>query len=250
VEAARGILRTAGDATATMFGRRSDGRNWRFDRIAIELSDAFFGALPVVLLISFLLGLILAMQAFVQLRVWGAAVYVADMVGVSVVYEIGPLMTGIVLAARSGSSNAAQLGAMVVSEEIDALRQMSIRPISYLVLPKIVALAFAALALGLVFDCVAVVGGATFGYAAAGIAPAAYMERTADALVLGSFVVAVAKCVVFGAVVGVVGCGLGARVRGGSAGVARATTNAVVFSVFAIIVIDAVFVAVEQMWPA
>lgn len=225
------------------------GRRLRWDRIAMELEEAFLGALPIVLLIGFLLGLILAMQAYVQLRVWGADVYMANMVGVSVVYEIGPLMTGIILAARSGSSNAAQLGSMIVAEEIDALKQMGVRPVSYLVVPKVLALAFSVIALGLVFDCIAIVGGAMFGYMAAGIEPNVYMARTAEALSLSSFLVACAKCVVFGGLVGIVGCGLGLRVTGGSQGVGRATTNTVVLGIFLIIIVDALFVAAQQMWP-
>ena len=223
------------------------GRRWRWDRIAIELEACLLGGLLIVLLIGFLLGLILAMQAYVQLRVWGADIYMADMVGVSVAYEIGPLMTGIILAARSGSSNAAQLGSMVVSEEIDALRQMGIQPVSYLILPKVLSQAFTGLALGLVFDYVAVIGGASFAYTAAGIEPNAYMERTSDALQLNSFLIASIKSVVFGAIVGVVGCGLGMRVTGGSEGVGRATTNAVVLTIFLIIVVDALFVAAQQL---
>src|SRR5690606_5447273 len=136
------------------------GHGLRVDRCTLELDHAANGALPIVALISFLLGLILAMQAWVQLRVWGAEIYMADMVGVSVLTEIGPLMTAIVLAARPGSSNAAQLGAMVVGEEIDALRQMGVDPIRFLVVPKVLALAFAALALCVVFDVVAIFGGA------------------------------------------------------------------------------------------
>ncbi|HLQ36306.1 MAG TPA: ABC transporter permease, partial [Planctomycetota bacterium] len=198
-------------------------------------------------LISFLLGLILAMQAYVQLRVWGAEIYVADMVGVSVLTEIGPLMTAIVLAARSASSNAAQLGAMVVGEEIDALRQMGIHPVRFLVVPKVLACAFAAVALSVIFDVVAMAGGALFAWAVAGIEVGAYQEQTRQALHLADFLVASVKALSFGACVGVVGCALGMRVQGGSQGVGRVTTNAVVLSIFLIILIDAAFVTMQRM---
>ncbi len=223
------------------------GRGLRLDRTVLELDHAAHGALPIIALIGFLLGLILAMQAWVQLRVWGAEIYIADMVGVSVMTEIGPLMTAIVLAARSGSSNAAQLGAMVVAEEVDALRQMGIHPIRFLVVPKVVALGIAALALGLFFDLVAICGGALFARAAAGIGFDAFQEQLRVALQLGDFAVATAKGVAFGLCVGVVGCSLGLRVSGGSEGVGRATTEAVVFSVFLIIVIDALFVTAQRL---
>ena len=131
------------------------GRGLRIDRAIEEVDHAALGALPIVALIAFLLGLILSMQAWVQLRVWGAELYIADMVGVAVMTEIGPLMTAIVLAARSGSANAAQLGSMVVGEEIDALEQMGIDSDRFLVVPKVLALMLSAITLGVVFDAVA-----------------------------------------------------------------------------------------------
>ncbi len=219
----------------------------RLDRTSLELDHAANGALPIVTLIAFLLGLVLAMQAFVQLRVWGAEIYIADMVGVSVITEIGPLMTAIVLAARSGSSNAAQLGSMVVSEELDALRQMGVDPVRFLVVPKVLALALSVLGLGVIFDIVAVCGGALFAWAAAGIEPAAFREQLQTALRLTDFLVASAKCVTFGICIGVVGCALGMRVEGGSEGVGRATTNAVVLGIFLVIVVDTVFVTAQRM---
>ncbi|MBK8100850.1 MAG: ABC transporter permease [Planctomycetes bacterium] len=222
-------------------------RGIRLDRLAIEIDSCAVGALPIVALIAFLLGLILAMQAWVQLRVWGAEIYVADMVGVSVLSEIGPLMTAIVLAARSGSSNAAQLGAMVVNEEIAALEQMGIRPLAFLVVPKVLACAFAAVALGVVFDVVAICGGGLFAHLVADIELAAFAEQLRTALQIGDFTVAMGKSVAFGAGVGVVGCALGMRVQGGSEGVGRATTQAVVLGVFLIIVVDAAFVTVQRM---
>ena len=187
------------------------------------------------------------MQAYVQLRMWGAEIYMADMVGVSVMSEIAPLMTAITLAARSGSSNAAQLGAMVVGEEIDALKQMGIRPIGFLVAPKVVACAVSAVALTAIFDVVAMCGGALFAWGFADIEFLAFQAQLGQALKFSDFVVATAKSVTFGAVIGVVGCALGMRVKGGSEGVGRATTNAVVLGVFSIIVIDAVFVTFQRM---
>lgn len=222
-------------------------RTLRLDRTVVELDSVVLGSLPIVILIGFLLGLILAMQAFVQLRVWGAEIYMADMVGVSVITEIGPLMTAIVLAARSGSSNAAQLGAMVVSEEVDALRQMGVNPLHFLVVPKVVALVIGAVGLSLLFDVVAMAGGALFGVAMAGIELEAYREQTRQALNLGELLVAMGKVATFGWLVGVVSCALGLRVVGGSVGVARATTNAVVGGIFLIIVVDAAFVTLQRL---
>jgi phospholipid/cholesterol/gamma-HCH transport system permease protein len=244
---AAAVARTALAAAHELLVGPFRGRPLRLDRTAIEVDHCAAGALPIVALIAFLMGLILAMQAWVQLRVWGAEIYIADMVGVSVLAEIGPLMTAIVLAARSGSRNAAQLGAMVVSEEIQALEQMGIRPLRFLVLPKVVACAFAAVALAIVFDVVAIGGGGLFGYWVAGIEPDAFAEQLRQALTLSDFTVAQCKAATFGVAVGVVGCALGLRVRDGSEGVGRATTNAVVLGIFLVIVVDAVFVTCQRM---
>ncbi|MFK7742027.1 MAG: ABC transporter permease [Planctomycetota bacterium] len=247
VDGAVGVVQTgaavAHELVVGLFRRRA----LRLDRTAIELDHCAAGALPIVALIAFLLGLILAMQAFVQLRVWGAEIYIADMVGVSVMAEIGPLMTAIVLAARTGSRNAAQLGSMLVSEEIAALQQMGIRPLAYLVAPKVVACAIASVALSVVFDVVGMCGGALFSWAVARIELDAFAEQLRQALTFADFAVALAKSATFGAAIGVVGCALGLRVRGGSEGVGRATTNAVVLGIFLVIVTDAVFVTCQRM---
>ncbi|MFT4843420.1 MAG: phospholipid/cholesterol/gamma-HCH transport system permease protein [Planctomycetota bacterium] len=246
LDGAMAVCATAVDACRELFVGPFQRRFLRLDRTAIEVDHCAAGALPIIALIAFLLGLILAMQAYVQLRVWGAEIYIADMVGVSVLAEIGPLMTAIVLAARSGSRNAAQLGSMVVSEEIAAIEQMGIRTISFLVAPKVLACAFASVALSIVFDVVGMCGGALFAWSVAGIELDAFAQQLRNALHLSDFVVALCKAMTFGAAVGVVGCALGLRVKDGSEGVGRATTNAVVLGIFLVIVIDAVFVTAQR----
>ena len=247
LDGAAAVAQTAGDALRELVVGPFRQRWLRVDRTAIEIDHCAAGAVPIIALIAFLLGLILAMQAYVQLRVWGAEIYIADMVGVSILAEIGPLMTAIVLAARTGSRNAAQLGAMVSNEEIAALEQMGIRPLAFLVLPKIVACAIASVSLGIIFDVVGICGGALFSWGVAGIEFGAFAEQLRAALHLADFVVALLKAATFGAAVGLVGCALGLRVQGGSEGVGRATTNAVVLSIFAVIVIDAIFVTCQRM---
>ena len=247
VDGALAVAATARDAAQELLLGPFRRRFLRLDRTAIEVDHCAAGALPIIALIAFLLGLILAMQAYVQLRVWGAEIYIADMVGVSVMAEIGPLMTAIVLAARSGSRNAAQLGSMVVSEEIAAIEQMGIRTMSFLVAPKVIACAFAAIALSVVFDVVGMCGGALFAWSVAGIELDAFGQQLRNALHVSDFLVALAKSMTFGAAVGVVGCALGLRVQDGSEGVGRATTNAVVLGIFLVIVIDAVFVTCQRM---
>jgi phospholipid/cholesterol/gamma-HCH transport system permease protein len=136
---------------------------------------------------------------------------------------------------------------MVVSEEIQALEQMGIRPLAFLVVPKVVACAFAAMALGVVFDVVGMCGGGLFAWSVAAIEFDAFAAQLRQALCVSDFVVAMAKSATFGACVGVVGCALGLRVQDGSEGVGRATTNSVVLGIFLVIVVDAVFVTWQRM---
>jgi phospholipid/cholesterol/gamma-HCH transport system permease protein len=194
------------------------GQRPRLGRTVEEIYVAGIGGVPIVTLIAFLLGMILAMQAWVQLRLFGADIFVADMVAVSVTREIGPLMTAILIAARSGSSIAAQLGTMVINEEVAALTQMGVHPGRYLVVPKVLALSFATPCLALLFVFVAIVGGAFFGTVLIGIEPGTYLEATHKALHLGDLVSCLTKAMVFGGLVAMVGCGLGLNVSGGPRG--------------------------------
>lgn len=218
------------------------GERFRWLRSCGEVANAGNSAMPIVALIAFLLGLILAMQAWIQLRIFAAELFVADMVAVSVTREIGPLMAAILVAARSGSAIAAQLGTMVINEEIDALEQMGVKPHSWLVVPKVVALAVATPCLTVLFDAVAITGGLLFGVLVVDISPSAYLERTREALMIGDLLSGLFKASVFGTLIACIGCSLGLGVRGGPEGVGRATTRAVVASIFAIIVFDALFV--------
>ncbi len=219
----------------------------RWDRVVEEISAVGAGAVPLVFLIGFLMGLILVMQTAGSLRAFGAEVYVADMVGISITREIGPLMTAILVAARSGSAIAAEIGTMVVSEEVDALKQMGIHPVRFLVLPKIVALAVSVPCLGVIFNLCAILGGLLFAVVVLGLPWGVYLDHTQAAITQYDILEGVFKCAVFGTLVGQVGCALGLGVQGGSVGVARATTFSVVLSIFLVIVFDAFFVALFRM---
>ncbi|MCA8970650.1 MAG: MlaE family lipid ABC transporter permease subunit [Planctomycetes bacterium] len=223
------------------------GERFRVSRTVAEVSEAGSSAMPIVSLIAFLLGLILAMQAWLQLRIFAAELFVADMVAVSVTREIGPLMTAILVAARSGSAIAAQIGTMVINEEVDALEQMGIKPVAWLVVPKMVALALATPCLTVLFDAVAMTGGMLFGVSVVEINPGAYLERTQESLKLADLASGLFKASVFGTLIASIGCALGLNVEGGPEGVGRATTRAVVASIFAIIVFDAIFVIVLRV---
>ncbi len=235
-------LRLVGRAIVEFFRDLWTGKTMHRDRFLEEVSHAGNGGMGIVLLIGFLLGLILAMQAWIQLRVFGAVQYIADMVAVSVTREIGPLMAAILVAARSGSSIAAQLGTMTINEEVDALRQMGVHPMRYLVLPKMLALGLATPCLAILFCGAAILGGALFGILAVGIEPGVFLESTRKALKFADLLGCLLKAGVFGFLIASVGCSLGLNVKGGPEGVGRATTGAVVASIFLIIVFDAIFV--------
>ena len=241
------VRRTLAAALGGVFVAPLRGERLRLDRVVVELHGAANGSVPIVVLIAFLMGLILAMQAWVQLRTWGAELFVADAVGVSVTTEIGPLMTAILLAARSGSAMAAQLGTMVVSEEVDALRQMGISPRQYLTTPKVLALALAVPLLTVVFDLVAMSGGAFFATSFANLELRPYLNQTRIALKSGELLLAALTGTVFGGLIGVVACAMGLNVEGGAEGVGRATTDAVVVAIFLVIVVDAAFVAAQRV---
>ena len=219
------------------------GERIRWDRVVTEINAVGAQAVPIIGMIGFLIGIILVMQTSGKLREYGAELYVADMVGVSVTTEIGPLLAAIIAAARSGSAIAAEIGTMVVSEEVDALRQMGIHPVRFLVLPKVVALALSVPCLALFFILAAITGGLFFGAGVLGLPWGAYLEHTRDAVTQVDIIHSMIKSALFGAIVGQVGCALGIGVEGGSVGVGRATTFAVVLAIFLIILANALYVA-------
>jgi phospholipid/cholesterol/gamma-HCH transport system permease protein len=198
-------------------------------------------ALPIVCLIAFLLGLTMAFQAAYQLRQFGANIFVANLVGPAMVRELGPLMTAIVVAGRSGSAIAAELGTMTVGEEVDALRTMGIDPTRYLVVPRVYAITITQPALALFAMIVGILGGFLIGVLYLDLSATAYIKQTLRSLDLGSLFQGLAKSLLFAWVVVLTGCYYGLRIRGGAVGVGRSTTTAVVVSIFAIIVVDSIF---------
>lgn len=204
-------------------------------------------ALLIVGLLSFLLGLIIAFQSAWQLRQFGANIYVANLVGISMVREFGPMMTAIMLAGRSGSAIAAELGTMKVSEEIDALHTMGIDPVRFLVLPRILALTLVQPALTLMADFIGMIGGFVIGVLLLDLSTNVYFEQTVDAVGMGDFNHSLLKSLVFAWIIGITACYSGLRIQGGAAGVGQATTQSVVTSIFLIIVADSVFATVSTL---
>ena len=200
-------------------------------------------ALPIVSLISFLIGLIMAFVGNVQLASFGASLYVADLVGIAMVREMGVVMTAIIMSGRTGAAFAAHLGSMKANEEIDALRTFGFDPFDFLVLPRLLALVLMMPLLTLYANCVGILGGMLVG-AAVGIPPVLFWNETLTAVTLTTSLLGVFKSVFFGAVIAMSGCLQGMHAGNSSAAVGQATTRAVVTSITAIIVLDSAFAAI------
>ncbi|MDX2088393.1 MAG: MlaE family lipid ABC transporter permease subunit [Kofleriaceae bacterium] len=194
--------------------------------------------LPIVLLLNFLVGFVMAFQSMAYLKLYGASPFVADIVGISVTRELGPLMTAVIITGRSGAAYAAELGTMRVNEEIDALQVMGIRPVSYLVVPRIVALILIAPALTLLADLVGLGGGLLVGVRSLGLTPHGYLSELRSVLVASDVWTGLVKSAVFGAAIATIGCRNGLATSGSASEVGRSTTATVVQSLFAIVLLD------------
>jgi phospholipid/cholesterol/gamma-HCH transport system permease protein len=204
-------------------------------------------AAPIVMLIGFLMGLIMAFQAAYQLRQFGANIYVANLVGLAMVRELGPLMTAIIIAGRSGSAIAAELGTMTVGEEIDALRTMGIDPIRFLVVPRVYAISMTQPALSLFAMGLGIMGGFLIAVFFLDLSASAYLKQTISSLQLANLFEGLTKSLVFAWVIVMIGCHSGLRITGGAVGVGRATTTSVVASIFSIIIVDSVFTTLSTI---
>ncbi len=204
-------------------------------------------ALPIVALIAFIVGLILAFVGAVQLRQFGAQIYVADLVGLAMAREMGAMMTGIIMAGRTGAAFAAQLGTMKVNEEVDALVTLGISPIEYLVLPRMLALSLMMPLLCVFADLIGVAGGALVGIGMLEIEPTEYFLRTIEAISTTDFVLGVVKSAVFGVLVAVAGCMRGMQTSGSASAVGDAATSAVVTGIVAIVCADGLFAVLTNV---
>jgi phospholipid/cholesterol/gamma-HCH transport system permease protein len=224
-------------AIATLRAPRS--ANWKDLPPTMERTGA--DAVPIVVLINFLIGFVMAFQGAVQLKQFGANIFVADLVGASVTRELGPLMTAIIVCGRSGAAFAAELGSMKVSEEIDALRTMGFGAMRYLVLPRALALVLVMPLLTLVADLVGVLGGLSVGLLSLDLTISGYIVETRKALTLWDVYSGLIKSVVFALAIALIACQQGLATSGGAEGVGRRTTSSVVVTLFALILLDAGF---------
>lgn len=240
-EQAAALLGFVGETAAVLAGSITHPQRIRWRPILYNIRSAGFDALPIVGLLSFLLGIVVAYQGADQLRQYGANIFVADLVGLSMLREFAPLMTAIIIAGRSGSAYAAQIGTMAVTEEIDAMRTLGIAPLELLVLPKILALLIALPLLTVFADVLGVFGGMIMAQAQLGVGFGDFLDRFVKAVSVTAFMIGIGKAPVFAAIIAMVGCFQGFRTRGGADSVGRQTTRSVVQSIFLVIVADALF---------
>jgi phospholipid/cholesterol/gamma-HCH transport system permease protein len=236
-----GIMAFVGESAIVLLRSIAQPRRIRWRTILHNLQTAGFEALPIVGLLSFLMGVVIAYQGADQLQRIGANIYIADLVGLTMLRELSPLLTAIIVAGRSGSAYTAQIGTMKVTEEIDALRTIGIVPQELLVLPKLLALVIALPLLTVYADAAGVFGGMIMARSKLDVSFGVFIDRLGDAISLSSFSTGIVKAPVFAAIIALVGCFQGFQVGGSADSVGRQTTTSVVQAIFLVILADALF---------
>jgi len=216
-------------------------RSFRFTSMVHQLDNVGWRAVPIILLITFLIGCIIAQQGIFHFRKFGADIYVVDMVGILVLREIGVLIVSIMVAGRSGSAYTAELGSMKMREEIDALQTMGFDPVEILLLPRIVALIIGVPILTFLGSMAALYGGGLVCWLYGGIDPDVFLQRLKEAITLDTFKVGMIKAPFMALVIGVVACVEGMAVKGSAESLGLQTTASVVESIFLVIVLDGLF---------
>jgi phospholipid/cholesterol/gamma-HCH transport system permease protein len=237
----RALFAFVGEAALAFATCMRHPSRWRWRPILFNIRTAGWEALPIVGLLSLLLGVVVAYQGADTLRQYGGNIFVVDLVGVSMLREFAPLITAIIVAGRSGSAYAAQIGTMAVTEEIDALRTLGIAPQELLVLPKVVALVIALPLLTAFADALGVFGGMLMARSQLGIDYGEFLDRFVKAVSVTTYLVGIAKAPVFAGLIALIGCFQGFQTHGGADSVGRQTTRSVVQAIFAVIVADALF---------
>lgn len=237
----RGMLHFVGENAVVLLRALRRPRHLRFGLILSNIEQAGFHALPIVGLLSFLIGMVIAYQSALQLQRYGGNIFIVDLVGISMLRELAPMLVAIIVAGRSGSAYAAQIGTMKVTEEVDALRTMGISPHELLVLPKLIGLMITVPLLTVYADVCGVLGGMLVANAQLQVDAHSFIDRFDDAIKVTTFTFGVSKAPVFGAIVALVGCYQGFQARGSADSVGRQTTISVVQSIFLVIIADAIF---------
>ncbi|WP_299727240.1 MlaE family lipid ABC transporter permease subunit [uncultured Tateyamaria sp.] len=216
-------------------------RRWRTAALVSQMEETGFHAIPIVMLMSFLIGIVLAFQGASQLRQFGAEVFVVDLIAISILRELGILLTSIIVAGRSGSAFTASIGSMKVREELDAMRTLGLDPIEVLVLPRVIALVIMLPILGFIANISGLFGGALMSWIELGVSPSMFITRLQENTDIWHLIIGMIKAPFFAAIISVVACWQAMQVKGSADSVGRHTTTSVVQSIFLVIVADAVF---------
>ena len=236
-----------GDATTALVRFSLGKAKFRRVDLMLTLEECGPKALPIVTLISVLIGLILAFVGAIQLRQFGAQIYVADLVAIAMAREMAAIMTGIIMAGRTGAAFAAQLGTMQVNEEIDAFRTLGFSPMEFLVLPRMLALIVMMPLLCIYANLLGILGGAVVGVGMLGLTPTEYYVETLKGVSLTDFSIGIFKSVIFGVIVAISGCLKGIQSGRSASAVGDAATSAVVMAIVLIIVFDGLFAVVTNI---
>jgi phospholipid/cholesterol/gamma-HCH transport system permease protein len=220
------------------------GRRMAWANLWAQMVRVGVRSVPIVMLVLFCIGAILALQMGPVLKSYGAISRVADIISIAVFRELGPLVSAIVLTGFAGASIAAEIGTMVVSEEIEALESEAISPVRFLVLPRIVATTIMMVCVAVVGDLTGILGGLVVSSEFLGISQVQYLHRTFEAIVTHDFTTGLIKAAVFGMLISALACFLGLRVTGGAQGVGVATTRTVVLTIVALITVDLMFTSI------
>jgi phospholipid/cholesterol/gamma-HCH transport system permease protein len=243
-DTARGFvpfLNMFGALGTSLVGAFTKPKTFRLTSTVHHIDRVGWQAVPIILLITFLIGCIIAQQGFFHFRQFGADIYVVDMVGILVLREIGVLIVAIMVAGRSGSSYTAELGSMKMREEVDALQTMGLDPVSVLILPRILALVLVLPVLAFLGSMAALYGAGLVAWFYGGMSPATFIERLQAAISVTHFQVGLIKAPFMALVIGVVSCAEGLAVKGSAESLGLQTTNSVVKSIFMVIVLDGLF---------
>lgn len=236
------LLRDAAGKLPALFRGRSRRQAWR--NVWTQLDRVGVKAIPIVSLVVFCVGMIISLQVSPILKTFGASREIADVIGIAILRELGPLIGAIVLTGFAGASIAAELGTMVVGEEVIALRTHAIHPVRFLVVPRVLATIVMTACLAVLADVMGVLGGMFAANLVLDIPYAAFLRDCFDAATTTDFVTGIVKASVFGGLIGGLACYQGLTVEGGAEGVGAATTRTVVFTIVGLIVIDLMFTAV------
>ena len=245
---AKGILDFFGSMVLAGITLIRHPRAGHWKEVAPLMEKTGADAVPIVILINFLVGFVMAFQSAKQLKMFGANIYVADLVGISLTRELAPLMTAIIVCGRSGAAFAAEIGSMKVNEEVDALRTLGLTPFGWLVVPRIAALVLVVPLLTLLADFIGITGGLMVGITDLDLTSQGYVIETLKAVQGLDVVSGLLKSVVFAIAIALISCQQGFAASGGAEGVGKRTTSTVVTSLFALVMIDAIFTVVFRIF--